>query len=135
HVFIDAYSLQEMPELYSASDVCVYPSSVPEPFGLTMLESLSSGKPIIVTEMGGMPEIILNDINGYVIKVKDYETLASRIEHLLSDNKTRNRLGKTGRQIVTTHYTKQIMTQCHLDVYTNVFSCNRNFPNISTKNQ
>ncbi len=122
HVFIDAYSLQEMPELYSLASVCVYPSSVPEPFGLTMLESLSSGKPIIVTEMGGMPEIIMNDINGYVIKVKDYETLASRIDYLFADVKTRKRLGNTGRQIVTTHYTKQIMAQCHLDLYTKIFS-------------
>ncbi len=122
NVFIDVYSLQEMPELYSLSQVSVYPSSVPEPFGLTMLESLSSGKPIIVTEMGGMPEIIMNDINGYVIKVKDFETLASRIDYLLADHKTRKRLGNTGRQIVSTHYTKQIMTQCHLDLYAKIFS-------------
>lgn len=122
HVFIDSYSLQEMPGLYSLSSVCLYPSSVPEPFGLTMLESLATATPIIVTEMGGMPEIIMNDINGYVIKVKDFETLASRIEFLLTDEKTRKRLGNTGRQIVTTHYTKEVMAQCHLDLYTNVYS-------------
>ncbi len=111
-----------MPGLYSLSSVCLYPSSVPEPFGLTMLESLATATPIIVTEMGGMPEIIMNDINGYVIKVKDFETLASRIEFLLTDEKTRKRLGNTGRQIVTTHYTKEVMAQCHLDLYTKVYS-------------
>lgn len=122
HVFIDSYSLQEMPGLYSLSSVCLYPSSVPEPFGLTMLESLATATPIIVTEMGGMPEVIMNDINGYVIKAKDFETLASRIEFLLTDEKTRKRLGNTGRQIVTTHYTKEVMAQCHLDLYTKVYS-------------
>lgn len=122
HVFIDSYSLQEMPGLYSLSSVCLYPSSVPEPFGLTMLESLATARPIIVTEMGGMPEVIMNDINGYVIKAKDFETLASRIEFLLTDEKTRKRLGNTGRQIVTTHYTKEVMAQCHLDLYTKVYS-------------
>lgn len=122
HVFIDSYSLQEMPGLYSLSSVCLYPSSVPEPFGLTMLESLATARPIIVTEMGGMPEVIMNDINGYVIKAKDSETLASRIEFLLTDEKTRKRLGNTGRQIVTTHYTKEVMAQCHLDLYTKVYS-------------
>lgn len=124
HVFINVYSLQEMPELYSLAYICVYPSSVPEPFGLTMLESLSSGKPMIVTLTGGMPEIIMDDVNGYVIKVKDYETLAHRIEHLLAEPKVRKRLGSTGRQTVLTHYTKEIMTKCHLDIYKRVLSGN-----------
>jgi hypothetical protein len=122
HVFIDAYTLQEMPELYSLANVCVYPSSVPEPFGLTMLESLSSGKPIIVTMTGGMPEIIMDDVNGYLIKVKDFETLASRIIHLFSEDRTRKRLGNTGREIVCTHYTKEIMAQSYLNIYNRVLS-------------
>jgi glycosyltransferase involved in cell wall biosynthesis len=122
HVFINVYSLQEMPELYSLAQVCVYPSSVPEPFGLTMLESLSSGKPMIVTDSGGMPEIIMDDVNGYVIKIKDYETLASRIHVLLEEPRARERLGNTGRHMVVTHYNKEIMTQSHLDIYRRVLA-------------
>ncbi|MEE9614332.1 MAG: glycosyltransferase family 4 protein [Thermodesulfobacteriota bacterium] len=122
HVFINAYSLQEMPELYSLAQICVYPSSVPEPFGLTMLESLSTGKPMIVTRTGGMPEIIQEDINGYLIGIKDFEALASRIGSLFTDDKTRERLGNTGRQTVRTHYTKKIMAKCHLDVYDRILS-------------
>ena len=122
HVFINFYSYQEMPELYSLAQVCVYPSSAPEPFGLTMLESLSSGKPIIVTESGGMPEVIMDDVNGYLINVKDFEILASRIEHLLGKDRVRERLGNTGRQLVCTHYTKGIMAKCHLDLYRQVLS-------------
>ncbi|MEE8401332.1 MAG: glycosyltransferase family 4 protein [Candidatus Hydrothermarchaeaceae archaeon] len=120
NVYINVYSSQEMVELYSLAQVCVSPSSALEPFGLIMLEALSSGKPMIVTEMGGMPEIIQNDINGYVIKLKDFEALSSRIEYLLGNEKARRRLGGTGRQMVTTHCTKEIMTRCHLDVYEKV---------------
>jgi glycosyltransferase involved in cell wall biosynthesis len=122
NVYINVYSSQEMIELYSLAQVCIYPSSASEPFGLTMLEALSSGKPMIVTEMGGMPEIIMNGINGYVIKVRDFEALASRIEYLLGADGVRKRLGNTGRQMVTTHYTKEIMTKCHLDLYERVLS-------------
>jgi glycosyltransferase involved in cell wall biosynthesis len=122
YVFIDVYSIQEMPELYSLADVCLYPSSVSEPFGLTMLESLASEKPMIVTNMGGMPEIIMDDVTGYVIKVKDFETLASRIIHLLATPRLKKRLGVTGRQTVCTHYTKEIMTKCHLDLYRRVLT-------------
>lgn len=122
HVFINVYSLQEMPELYSLAEVCVYPSSVPEPFGLTMLESLSSGKPMIVTESGGMPEVIMDDVNGYIVKIRDYETLASRIHLLLEESRVRERLGNTGRQMVINHYNKEIMTQSHLDIYKRVLT-------------
>jgi glycosyltransferase involved in cell wall biosynthesis len=87
-----------------------------------MLESLSSGKPMIVTENGGMPEIIMDGVNGYVIKVKDFEMLAYRIDYLFAEDKVRKRLGSTGRQIVCTHYTKEIMTQGHLDIYNSVLS-------------
>jgi glycosyltransferase involved in cell wall biosynthesis len=122
HVFIDIYSLREMPELYSLAQVCIYPSTASEPFGLTMLESLASEKPMIVTNMGGMPEIIMDDVTGYVIKIKDYGTLASRIIRLLEEPGIRKRLGVTGRQTVCTHYTKEIMTKSHLDLYKRVLS-------------
>lgn len=117
HVFINFYTLKEMPALYGLSEICIYPSTASEPFGLTMLESLSTAKPMIVTNMGGMPEIVMNDVNGYIINVKDFETLASRIEHLLSEPKVSKRLGTTGRKMVCTHYTKGIMTKSHLDIY------------------
>ncbi|HDO25525.1 MAG TPA: glycosyltransferase, partial [Nitrospirae bacterium] len=93
-----------------------------EPFGLTMLESLSSKTPMIVTNMGGLPEVIIDDVNGYVIKVKDYETLAHRIQHFLAEPNVRKRLGDTGRQTILNHHTKEIMTKNHLDVYDRVLS-------------
>ncbi len=130
HVFINVYSIQEMPELYSLSQVCIYPSSVSEPFGLTMLEALSSERPMIVTNAGGMPEIVMDDVNGYVIKVKDFETLASRIDHLLAEPRVAKRLGYTGRQMVRTHYTKDIMTNCHLDVYENILTGSQHIGNV-----
>lgn len=116
-VLIDAFSLDEMAQLYSLAKFCVYPSSSPEPFGLTMLESLSSGRPIIVTNMGGMPEIIQDGITGFVIKVRDSEALASRSIRLLEDDTLRERLGYTGRQTVLAQYRKERMAKDILVVY------------------
>ncbi len=117
NVVIDAYTLKEIAQLYGVSEVCIYPSSVGEPFGLTMLEALSSAKPMIVTDAGGMPEIIRDGINGYVIPVKDFEALASRIIRLFSDADLRRRFGYTGRQMVEAYYTKEIVTKNTIDVY------------------
>ena len=116
-VLIDSYALSDMPALYAASSVCVYPSTASEPFGLTMLEALASAKPMIVTEAGGMPEIIKDGINGFVVPVKDYESLASRICDLLANKDLRERLGETGRQMVELHYTKSAITNNTLNLY------------------
>lgn len=126
NVYINVFPLDEMPGLYGLAEVCVYPSSVGEPFGLTMLESLASAKPMIVTRMGGMPEIIHDGIDGYIIPVKDSEVLASRIMALLTNSKLRKRLGATGRKMVQTQYTKEIMTDRHLEIYQEV--CGDNTP-------
>ncbi|MFH1622545.1 MAG: glycosyltransferase family 4 protein [Candidatus Omnitrophota bacterium] len=117
NVLIDSYKLEDMPKLYAASKVCMYPSTGCEPFGLTMLESLSSGKPIVVTRTGGMPEIIEDGINGFIVPVKDFEALASRIIQLLANDDLRERLGFTGREMVEQQYTKEIMTNNTLNIY------------------
>ena len=122
NVLIDAFKLDEMPQLYAVAHVCVYPSSVGEPFGLTMLEAMASAKPMIVTDSGGMPEIIKDGINGFVIPIKDFEALSARIILLLTDQRLRNRLGYTGRQMALQSYTRQVVTQNTLNIYKELLS-------------
>ncbi len=120
NVLIDAFTLDEMAQIYGLAEVCMYPSSVGEPFGLTMLEALSASKPMIVTDAGGMPEIIQDGINGFVVSVRDFESLASRIIQLLADDKLRHRFGYTGRRMVLSHYTKEIVAKNNIEVYDQV---------------
>jgi len=106
-----------MPKLYAASEICVYPSSSLEPFGLTLLESMASERPIVVTRTGGMPEIVHDNINGFLVPVKDFEELATRVTLLLTDKELRDRLSQTGRKIIEENYTKEIMTEKTLNIY------------------
>ncbi|MBL7130576.1 MAG: glycosyltransferase family 4 protein [Candidatus Omnitrophica bacterium] len=123
-ILIDMFKLEDMPKLYGASSVCIYPSTSGEPFGLTMLEAMASAKPMIVTNSGGMPEIIRDGINGYVVPVKDFEALASRIIQLLNDDKLRDRFGHTGREMIEQNFTTRIVTRNTLNVYNNMY-CKR----------
>lgn len=122
NVLIDMYTLDEVKELYEVSSICLYPSSAPEPFGLTMLEAMSMAKPMIVTNMGGMPEIIKDGINGFVVPVRDFEAMAAKICQLLEDVKLRERFGYTGRQMVESQYTKEKVAQDTLEVYRKVLA-------------
>ena len=117
NVLIDSYDLTDMLALYNVSQVCVYPSSSFEPFGLTMLEAMACSRPMIVTNTGGMPEIISDGVNGFVIPVKDSEELASRIIRIMADKDLRERLGETGRQMVETSYKKMDVAQATLNLY------------------
>ena len=117
NVLIDAFPLTDMPGLYAVSKVCIYPSTASEPFGLTMLEALASSKPMVVTEAGGMPEIIKDGINGFIVPVKNFESLASRIIQLLSSKELRDRFGYAGRQMVEQNYTKEIVAENTLRLY------------------
>jgi glycosyltransferase involved in cell wall biosynthesis len=117
NVLIDVFSLEEMAQIYAFSRVIIYPSSVGEPFGLTMLEAMATAKPMIVTDSGGMPEIIRDGINGFVIPIKDFEVLASRIIQLFNDENFALRLGATGRQMAEAYYTKEAVAKNTLGVY------------------
>jgi len=117
NILIDMYTLDEVKELYEITDICLYPSTACEPFGLTMLEAMSMAKPMIVTDMGGMPEVIKDGINGFIVHMKDFEALAAKICQLLEDKKLARRFGYTGRQIVEAQYTKEKVTLETLGVY------------------
>ncbi len=117
NVLVDSYNLSDMPALYNVSQVCIYPSSSFEPFGLTMLEAMACSRPMIVTKMGGMPEIIFDGVNGFVIPVKDSQELASRIIQLMADQELREQLGTTGRSMVEKNYTKKAVAQATFNVY------------------
>jgi glycosyltransferase involved in cell wall biosynthesis len=117
NILIDSYALKDMPYLYAASQVCIYPSTAFEPFGLTMLEAMASARPMIVSNMGGMPEIIREDINGFIIPPKSSEVLASRVAQLFDDGNLREMMGATGRRMVEKDYTRRAVASATLDIY------------------
>lgn len=117
NVFVDSYSIDEMPGLYAASDVIIYPSTAQEPFGLTMLEGMAACKPVVVSRAGGMPEIISDGINGFVIQPKEFDELAGVVTRLLENERLAHRLGSTGKKMVDSYYTKEMVTKNTIGIY------------------
>lgn len=122
HVAVRFFNWEEMPSMYRAAEICVYPSCFQEPFGLVMLESLACGKPIVVSRAGGMPEIISDGVNGYVVEMGDYEMLARRCMQLLENRQAASQMGERGRQMVRQKFTKEVMCANTLEVYRRVLS-------------
>jgi len=86
---------QDVEEILAASSVVVSPSVYEEAFGLAVLEGMSAGRPMVVTESGAMPEIVQG--SGLVVPKRDAPALAAAIDRLLRNDVLARQLGEAGR--------------------------------------
>jgi hypothetical protein len=114
------FTIQDMIRLYSEVNVVIYPSTFEEPFGLVTLESMASELPIVVTNVGALPEIINDGKWGYVVGRKNAGELAEKCITLLENPQLNRKLGRAGREAVLKNFTKQIMAENTLKVYEEV---------------
>jgi len=75
--------IEDMPNLYSAADVTLFLSLWEETFGLTVIESLACGTPVISYPIGIAPEIIENGVNGFLVRDSNPRTVMSHIETIM----------------------------------------------------
>jgi glycosyltransferase involved in cell wall biosynthesis len=101
---VKTFALDEIPEVYKASDVFVL-ASENETFGQVFIEAMSSGLPVIGTKVGGIPEIISDSYNGYLIPPNDVSSLAQKIEKLVNDQPTRDKLIRAGIKTISNKFT------------------------------
>ena len=78
------------------SDIFVLPS-LSEGFPLVILEAMASGLPIIATKVGGLPSIIHENENGFIIETKNPEQIAEKTIMLLDNKKLRNHISKNNK--------------------------------------
>jgi len=83
--FCGTFDYEELPEIMKGISVLVIPSSYKENFPLVMQTSLAYKKPVIASQVGGMPEVIRDGKNGLLFEPENVEQLA-RIIHSISEN-------------------------------------------------
>ncbi|NIR12894.1 MAG: glycosyltransferase family 4 protein [Desulfobacterales bacterium] len=98
-IFAGDISDQELPQYYAASDMLVLPSKdKSEGFGLTLLEAGASGKPVVGSNVGGIPSTVSHGLNGLLVPPCDTEALAQAICCLLDDERLRLQMGREARR-------------------------------------
>jgi len=88
---------EDIPAIMRALDLLVVNSSV-EPFGLTVIEAMASGTPVLATAVDGICEIVRHGASGWLVPARDQQRLAEAILLLLRDENLREQLGSNGRR-------------------------------------
>ena len=109
---------EQMPEMYRNADIFVLPSQN-EGMSIALLEALSTGLPVIVTNTGGTEELVREGENGLIVQWADVDQLASALRTLVSDEVVRRQMGEVSRRIalsfswaeITKHYLELMLSE------------------------
>ena len=93
-----------VPKLLSAVDLVVHASTTAEPFGQVIVEGMALAKPIVATNGGGVPEIVIDNVTGLLVPMGDTTAMAHAICEVLADPSRAHRMGLRGRDRVHDHF-------------------------------
>jgi len=97
---------ERMAELLAVSDVCVL-SSKSEGFSNSILEYMAAARPVVVTDVGGAREAVLEGESGYIVNSGDDQAMAERIKGLLREPERARAMGQRGRQVVEEKFSEK----------------------------
>ncbi len=106
---------------YAAADVFVCPSRE-ESFSQTTLESLACGTPVVGFGIGGIPDMITHQKNGYIAPPYDTKDLANGITYVLEDEARRERMCKAARETVEERYSYPIVAKQYIQLYEDILA-------------
>ncbi len=107
---------RDVPEVLAASDAFVLPS-FSEGLPLSVLEAMAAGKPVVVSRVGGVPEIVADGETGLMIEPGDVPGLTAALLSLIEDPARREALCVRGRQHVRDHFSVPSMVARYQDLY------------------
>jgi glycosyltransferase involved in cell wall biosynthesis len=112
--FLGPVSDAALPDLYRQAKVLVLPSvertcygrvvPVSELLGLVVLEAMASGTPVICSRLGGLSEVVVDGVTGYLVEPGDVDGLRERLAQVLGDSELAARLGRSARELAVERF-------------------------------
>lgn len=113
--FYGYVSDEELARLYSECDIFVAPSRY-ESFGIIFIEAMANGKPVVGTNVGGIPEIIMNGENGFLFDNESTKDLQEKLEVLIQNKEMRLRMGQKGLEILKNKFSANLMAKNFIEL-------------------
>ena len=119
HIELTGYvSTKEKFELLSKSNALVFPSLC-EGFGLVILEAFSQNKPVLVSDLRPMSDIVSHNETGYVLDPHDEVVWAKKMLELIKNPEISMRMGQLAKERLENNYSMQKMYEKILQMYEN----------------
>lgn len=96
--------------------------SLGEPFGISLLEAMSCGKPVVTTRAGGVPDFVEDGKCGYLVPPRDRQALATAIIKILTDSSLAKKMGDYNRELCINNYDWEIIVDKIENAYEEVLS-------------
>lgn len=114
-------NVDDVRKYHEFSHCTVHPSFYPEGMSNVLLESAACGRPIITTDRSGCKEVVVDGVNGFIVKQKNIKDLIEKIEQFLNlDYETQKKMGLEGRKIVEKSFDRDIVIKAYIEEIYNV---------------
>lgn len=110
---------EDVDQILCAADAFLLPSNY-EAFGLAALEAMACGVPVVASRVGGVPELVQDGINGFLVAPDDYDAGADRLYQILSDENVAMRLREAGLNSVRDSFTADAVVPLYERFYEGV---------------
>lgn len=97
-------------------------SSLSEGISNAVLEAMSCGLPVVTTDCGGMREAVTDGVEGFVVPVRDPESMAAALGRLVSDPELRRRMGEAARQRILREFTLERQIDQWMELFESVLA-------------
>lgn len=114
--FLGSLRQEQLPEIYRSAEILASPS-LTEAFGLTAAEAMACGTPVLSSNVGGVPEIVRDRTDGYLVPPADPGAILEALGWLLARRNELDAMGMAGRRRIVAQFSWQQVTQKYLDVY------------------
>lgn len=110
---------QDIPDLLNVMDIFVL-SSLSEGHNMSLLEAMSTGLPVVATDVGGNSEVIVDGVTGFLVPSESPNILGEKIGTLLREEKLRLQMGKNGRKRAERYFNTNSMIKNYENIYLDI---------------
>jgi len=121
-LFTGKISYNEIYKYYNALDIYVAVSVYEESFGVAVLEASATEKPVIISRVGGMIEVIDENVTGFVVPPRNAEETAQKLIELIMNEDLRHKMGKAGRKLVVEKFSFDKCLNDMMNIYENILN-------------
>ncbi len=110
---------EDMERIYPCLDLLVHPASM-EGLGVSLMQACAARVPVVATGVGGIPEVIRDGDNGFLVPVGDMDMFVKKVLILLNEPQLRKKMGMKGLEIVKKHFSVESMVNSYISLYSSI---------------